>query len=320
MKKVAFLGTLFASVFFLIIVHQVFILGNETIDSYFIEQVVLNGRSESLTILWKAITSFSSVIAIVLLTLVFFFLFSKRKEKMYFLGNVAGIVFLSQLLKFCFHRSRPLLAYQLVKESGYSFPSGHAMVSTAFYGYLLYCLWKSSAPKILKWLGSTLLPFLLLGIGFSRVYLGVHYATDVLAGFCLGVVFVLSYICFKEKDLKKEQKRLSRSFHYAGEGIVSAFLSERNMQIHVTIMFLVIFFGIYFQISLPEWITCLLLFGVVISSEIMNTAIEAVVDIAMPEKNPKAKLAKDLSAGGVLVLAVVAAIIGLLIFLPKIGL
>lgn len=116
-----------------------------------------------------------------------------------------------------------------------------------------------------------------------------------------------------------KKKSLLKSFYHAGEGIYSAFLSERNMKIHVAVMLIVIFSGIYFGISFQEWMICIILFGVVISAEIMNTAIETTVDIAMPEKHPKAKLAKDLSAGAVLVLAFISVIIGLMIFLPKIG-
>ncbi len=320
MKKMTFVIAILLSFIFFLLVHQVFILGNTTIDDFFMDHVVLGGRSASLTEWWKFITSFSSVLVLFLITLLFLTFSPNKKEKIFFLGNIGGVVLISQLLKFFFQRSRPLILYRLVEESGYSFPSGHAMVSAAFYGYLIYCLWKSDISKVGKRIGSVLLTCLIIGIGFSRIYLGVHYATDVLAGFCLGTLFVISYIYWKENGFKMERKKLSNSFRYAGEGIISAFLSERNMKIHVTIMFLVIFCGFYFQISVSEWMTCLVLFGLVIAFEIMNTALETVVDIAMPEQNPKAKLAKDLAAGAVLVAAIVAAIIGLMIFFPKIGL
>ena len=67
-----------------------------------------------------------------------------------------------------------------------------------------------------------------------------------------------------------------------------------------------------------EWIACIILFGLVISLELINTAIETTVDIAMPEKNEKAKLAKDVAAGAVLMSAIMAIVVGLIIFLPKI--
>ena len=85
---------------------------------------------------------------------------------------------------------------------------------------------------------------------------------------------------------------LLNSFKYAFEGIWSSIKKERNLKIHIVIMFLVIVFGIIFNISKTEWFVCILLFGGVIALEIMNTAIETTVDLITMEKNPKAKLAK----------------------------
>ena len=83
-------------------------------------------------------------------------------------------------------------------------------------------------------------------------------------------------------------------------------------------MILVIIFGIMLKINTTEWIICILLFGLVISMELMNTAIENTVNLITKEKNQQAKIAKDVAAGAVLVSAIVSAIIGLMIFVPKI--
>ena len=83
-------------------------------------------------------------------------------------------------------------------------------------------------------------------------------------------------------------------------------------------MMLVIIFGILLKISLNEWLVCIMLFCMVIGSEMINTAVENVVNLAMPTKNEVAKNAKDISAGAVLVFAIGSAIIGLIIFIPKI--
>lgn len=115
-----------------------------------------------------------------------------------------------------------------------------------------------------------------------------------------------------------EAKKLVNSFKYAAEGIINSFKTERNMKIHILIMICIVVLGFFLNISKKEWIICILLFTLVIAGELFNTAIETVVDIIMPDKNEKAKLAKDVAAGGVLVLAMGAAIIGLLIFVPKI--
>lgn len=113
-------------------------------------------------------------------------------------------------------------------------------------------------------------------------------------------------------------RKLINSFKYAICGIGTAMKRERNLKIHIIIMLLVITAGFVFNISIIEWIICIILFGLVISAEMFNTAIEITVDIAMPEKNEKAKKAKDISAGAVLITAIVSAIIGLIIFVPKI--
>lgn len=115
-----------------------------------------------------------------------------------------------------------------------------------------------------------------------------------------------------------KNKKLINSFKYAFSGIISAFKTERNMKIHVSIMLLVILCGIIFKLETWEWIVCICLFALVIGGELFNTAIEIVVDLAMPKINDKAKKSKDIAAGGVLVLAIGSAIIGLIIFIPKI--
>ena len=89
------------------------------------------------------------------------------------------------------------------------------------------------------------------------------------------------------------------------------------MKIHVAILCLVVLGGVFFQITTNEWLICMILFGLVLSAELMNTAIETTIDLCMPNIHPKAKLAKDTAAGAVLVLAMISAMIGFLIFIPK---
>lgn len=83
-------------------------------------------------------------------------------------------------------------------------------------------------------------------------------------------------------------------------------------------MLIVILCGIYYQITLVEWLACLCCFGLVIMAELFNTALETVVNLVSPEKNELARKAKDISAGAVLIAAIFSAIIGLIIFLPKV--
>ena len=119
-------------------------------------------------------------------------------------------------------------------------------------------------------------------------------------------------------NIKEKHKKLINSFKYAFAGIISSLKTEQNMRIHILAVILVIIAGFVLKISLIEWCICITLCGMVIFAELINTAIETTVDIAMPEINEKAKLAKDISAAAVLVLAISSAIVGCIIFVPKI--
>lgn len=116
---------------------------------------------------------------------------------------------------------------------------------------------------------------------------------------------------------KQEYKKLVNSFKYAIEGFISSFKTERNMKIHVLAMIIVVILGMYLNLSLIEWCFIAISVALVIGAELFNTAIETIVDMISPQKNPKAKLAKDISAAAVLAFAIGSAIIGLIIFVPK---
>ena len=117
--------------------------------------------------------------------------------------------------------------------------------------------------------------------------------------------------------MKKTGKNpLYKSFGYAFEGIFAGIRGERNMKIHCFAAVCVIVAGVLVHIAVTEWCICLVLFGLILSLELVNTAIEAVVDLVTKEKKPLAKIAKDTAAGAVLVSAIAAAIIGCIIFVP----
>lgn len=126
----------------------------------------------------------------------------------------------------------------------------------------------------------------------------------------------------KSKDNNKrvilDKKRLIDSFRYAFCGICEAYKGEQNLKIHTVIAVLVVIAGFVLKISYVEWLICFVLIGLVLMAEFFNTAIEYVVDLASPEIHPLAKLAKDTASAGVLMMAIISAIIGLIIFVPEI--
>lgn len=123
----------------------------------------------------------------------------------------------------------------------------------------------------------------------------------------------------KRKEQKKRGiKRFINSFHYSWDGIKYAFKYEQSMFIHVIVTLLVVICGIIFKLNFHEWLLCIVLIGLVIATELINTAIEAVVDLACPEIHPLAKTAKDTAAAAVFVFAITAFLCGLFLFVPKI--
>jgi diacylglycerol kinase len=112
-------------------------------------------------------------------------------------------------------------------------------------------------------------------------------------------------------------KNRIRSFGYAFKGIKAVFGNEANMNIHLIMSILVIACGFIFKISITEWMLCIICFGLVISLEMLNSAIENLVNLVSPEQNKIAGKIKDISAGAVLIAAICAAIVGLIIFVPK---
>ena len=118
--------------------------------------------------------------------------------------------------------------------------------------------------------------------------------------------------------MKKDKKApLYKSFGYAFQGIYTCISKERNMKIHCGLSVLGVIAGIILKLSVMEWCICLTLFGLVMALELVNTSIEAVVDLVTEERKPLAKIAKDTAAGAVLIAAIMAAIIGCIIFVPK---
>lgn len=113
-------------------------------------------------------------------------------------------------------------------------------------------------------------------------------------------------------------KRLRKSFGYAFKGIDDVIEHEPNMKIHVVVAILVVIMAFILKVSIIEWIILVLLIGAVLAAETINTTIENLVDMYTKEYDEKAKIVKDTAAGTVLILAITSAIIGLIIFIPKI--
>mgnify|MGYP004512101575 FL=1 len=161
--------------------------------------------SDFTTPIAKFITNLGGAIFLVVLTITLFILIKNKKIGVSIFSNLVIITALNQLLKRILQRPRPT-EYRIIEETGYSFPSGHSMVSMAFYGYLIYLIYKYVKNKYIKWISITLLSILICSIGISRIYLGVHYTSDVLGGFLVSISYLVLYISATNKFLIEKDK------------------------------------------------------------------------------------------------------------------
>lgn len=186
-----------ALVIFVVITDEIILEKEETIDFLVFEFFKKYLISDQLTGSIYAITQLSSVtlmkIAYPLLIGILVLFKFYRKALFTFVAGTGGLLII-YVMKMFFERPRPPYPI-LYREESFSFPSGHATFSFIFYGTLAYFIWLTDLPKVWKYIAMTFLVSLSLAIGFSRVYLHVHYASDVLGGFCLGYswLFLMIY-------------------------------------------------------------------------------------------------------------------------------
>jgi undecaprenol kinase len=128
----------------------------------------------------------------------------------------------------------------------------------------------------------------------------------------------MSIISRDERKNQRGIKKFINSFKYPFSGLRYAYKNEQNLAVDIGMAVIVIVLGVLLNISVVEWAILTITVGLVISLELVNTSIEAVVDLVTQEYHPLAKVAKDTSASAVLILAIVSIIEGIIIFLPKI--
>ena len=174
------------------------VIGYKIISTYLIR--------DSLTPIFKIITWFGSATCLILLALILFFTIKNKKVGLLISTNLIIITILNQALKIIVQRPRPT-EYRIINEAGYSFPSGHSMVSMAFYGFLIYLIYKNIKNKYLKISLIVILSLLIVMIGISRIYLGVHYTSDVCDGFLVSLSYLIIYINFANKLVLSREKK-----------------------------------------------------------------------------------------------------------------
>ncbi len=190
---------------FYILVNNVFRLNKMSTDLWVFSQLAAI-RSDALTDIMIPITHLGSswflIVANVALGLYFLLI---RKHRWYSIKVpvvALGSVAMMTLLKLFFSRPRPDLPV-IEGVLGFSFPSGHSMSAMTFYGLLIYLVWNSAFEKKWKWILIPVLALIIALVGFSRIYLRVHYLSDVLAGFAVGVLWLILSIFIIDRIEKK---------------------------------------------------------------------------------------------------------------------
>lgn len=153
------------------------------------------------TLVWKIITMFGSAKFVILLCLIFLLVLKNKQTAIIIIINMLIMCGLIGILKNIFKRKRPNIN-RLVEEKGYSYPSGHTMTATIFYGFIIFLIIISEVILLVKIIMIVVNIFLILLIGYSRIYLGVHYFSDVIGALLFGSSYLLLYIFFTYFILK----------------------------------------------------------------------------------------------------------------------
>lgn len=164
---------------------------------------ILSIRNNTLTNILIIITNIASSVSLIVLSILLAIILKDKKISLYISLNLIFAFTSSQIAKLIFTRDRPL-GINLIDASGFSYPSGHSMVSMAYFGFIAYLLYKYNKNNKIKIISITTLFITILLIGFSRIYLGVHYLSDVIGGFLLAIVYLMIFI----NIIKLEKKEL----------------------------------------------------------------------------------------------------------------
>ena len=154
---------------------------------------ILNIRNDTLTNTLIIITNISSAYSLIVISILLLAIIKKKKIPLLICLNLASAYLINATAKIIFTRPRPI-GINLIEESGFSYPSGHAMISMSYFGFLAYLIYKNSKNKLSKSILIITLILTILTIGFSRIYLGVHYLSDVIGGFLLSIIYLTIYI------------------------------------------------------------------------------------------------------------------------------
>ncbi len=168
------------------------ITGNMNKFDEVIYNTIISIRSDQMDLFFKIITCFANTWTVIAISILLVMILDK-KDKILLMSSIGCSVGFNLGFKYLIQRIRPN-HLRLITENGYSYPSGHAMISIALYGMMLYYIYKKEKNRYLKLISISFLVVLIIFIGISRIYLGVHYPSDILGGYLLSSAIMLMII------------------------------------------------------------------------------------------------------------------------------
>lgn len=166
-------------------------------------------ETPALTSMMKFFTFIGGGLPVVVVTLIIMYFLYKvlhhRGELILFIGVVIGSVILNETLKLIFHRARPML-HRVIDANGFSFPSGHSMAAFSLYGVVAFLLWRHISTSLGRGMLIVISIIMTIAIGVSRIYLGVHYPSDVLGGFLASGSWLAISIWYYQRYQEKQYK------------------------------------------------------------------------------------------------------------------
>lgn len=189
-KRVAIVAT--CAIVFLVLLEDVLEGGLIKLDEAAYMLIVEHLRTDWLTPIMESISALATPVTLLVMLLLIVAFAPGRRPGACCALNLALVVVLNQVLKLLVQRPRPE-GFRLAAETGFSFPSGHSMAAMAFFGLLIWMVWHYERDRAVRIGCSVALAALIVAVGVSRIYLGVHYASDVVAGFCVSLAWLAFY-------------------------------------------------------------------------------------------------------------------------------
>ncbi len=198
-KKISYIISAISLLLFTIV--MILVLNNSiTLFDNTIYNFLISKRCDFLDTYFKTITKLGNTVPVLLIVIILLITLNKKDKILLGTSAVLSVV-INTILKNIVERPRPD-HLRLITQGGYSFPSGHAMISICVYGTLIYIINKNIKNKLLKTLLTILLLIIIISIGLSRIYVGVHYPSDILGGYLLSLTIVIININLYHKYIR----------------------------------------------------------------------------------------------------------------------